>query len=33
VGRIIQTSDAEVIEVRLREIDGEEKVKLCERVP
>jgi len=32
VGRVIQTSDAEVIEVRLREIDGEEKVKLCERV-
>ena len=32
VGRIIQTSDAEVIEVRLREIDGEEKVKLCERI-
>jgi pyrimidine operon attenuation protein / uracil phosphoribosyltransferase len=32
VGRIIQTSDAEVIEVRLREIDGEERVKLCERV-
>jgi pyrimidine operon attenuation protein/uracil phosphoribosyltransferase len=32
VGRVIQTSDAEVIEVRLREIDNEEKVMLCERV-
>ena len=31
VGRSIQTSDEEVIEVRLMEIDGEEKVKLCER--
>jgi pyrimidine operon attenuation protein/uracil phosphoribosyltransferase len=32
VGRVIQTSDTEVIEVRLKEIDHEEKVKLCERV-
>ena len=32
VGRVIQTSDIEVIEVRLAEIDGEERVKLCERV-
>jgi pyrimidine operon attenuation protein / uracil phosphoribosyltransferase len=32
VGRIIQTSDIEVIEVRLKEIDNEERVKLCERV-
>ncbi|MGD0223606.1 MAG: bifunctional pyr operon transcriptional regulator/uracil phosphoribosyltransferase PyrR [Terriglobia bacterium] len=32
VGRVIQTSDTEVIEVRVREIDNEEKVKLCERV-
>ncbi len=32
VGRVIQTSDTEVIEVRLREIDNEEKVKLCERL-
>ena len=32
VGRVIQTSDTEVIEVRLNEIDHEEKVKLCERV-
>jgi pyrimidine operon attenuation protein/uracil phosphoribosyltransferase len=33
VGRVIQTSDTEVIEVRVREIDDEEKVKLCERTP
>ena len=32
VGRVIQTSDTEVIEVRLREIDNQEKVILCERV-
>jgi len=32
VGRTVQTSDAEVIEVRLREVDGEERVMLCERV-
>ena len=32
VGRVIQTSDTEVIEVRLREIDNQEKVVLCERV-
>jgi len=32
VGRVIQTSDTEVIEVRLREIDNQEKVMLCERV-
>ncbi len=32
VGRVIQTSDAEVIEVRLNEIDHQEKVMLCERV-
>lgn len=32
VGRTVQTSDAEVIEVRLREIDAEERVMLCERV-
>ena len=32
VGRVIQTSDLEVIEVRVREIDSEEKVMLCERV-
>jgi len=32
VGRVLQTSDTEVIEVRLREIDNQEKVMLCERV-
>ncbi|MGH9774102.1 MAG: bifunctional pyr operon transcriptional regulator/uracil phosphoribosyltransferase PyrR [Candidatus Acidiferrales bacterium] len=33
VGKNIQTSDTEIIEVRLREIDGEERVMLVERVP
>jgi pyrimidine operon attenuation protein / uracil phosphoribosyltransferase len=33
VGRHVQTSDNEVIEVRLGEIDGEERVMLCERTP
>jgi pyrimidine operon attenuation protein / uracil phosphoribosyltransferase len=32
VGRTVQTSDAEVIEVRLKEVDNEERVMLCERV-
>lgn len=32
VGRHVQTSDNEVIEVRLQEIDREERVMLCERV-
>ncbi len=31
VGRVVQTSDNEVIEVRLREVDGEERVVLCEK--
>lgn len=31
IGRHVQTSDTEVIEVRLAEIDGEERVMLCER--
>jgi pyrimidine operon attenuation protein / uracil phosphoribosyltransferase len=31
VGRHVQTSDREVIEVRLNEVDGEERVMLCER--
>lgn len=30
VGRSLQTSDTEVIEVRLREVDGEDRVILCE---
>jgi pyrimidine operon attenuation protein/uracil phosphoribosyltransferase len=33
VGRVIQTSDTEVIEVRLQETDKEERVMLCERAP
>jgi pyrimidine operon attenuation protein/uracil phosphoribosyltransferase len=31
VGRIVQTSDSEIIDVRLQEIDGEDRVILCER--
>jgi len=31
VGRKVQTSDAEIIEVKFQEIDGLEKVLLCER--
>jgi pyrimidine operon attenuation protein / uracil phosphoribosyltransferase len=33
VGRGVQTSDTEIIEVRLNEIDREERVVLVERVP
>ena len=32
VGRMVQTSDSEIIEVRLREVDQEERVMLVERV-
>jgi pyrimidine operon attenuation protein/uracil phosphoribosyltransferase len=32
VGRTVQTSDTEIIEVRLNEIDREERVVLVERV-
>lgn len=32
VGRMVQTSDTEIIEVRLREVDQEERVVLVERV-
>ncbi|HVO56867.1 MAG TPA: bifunctional pyr operon transcriptional regulator/uracil phosphoribosyltransferase PyrR [Dongiaceae bacterium] len=32
VGRVVQTSDTEIIEVRLREIDQEERVVLVDRV-
>lgn len=32
VGRMVQTSDSEIIEVKFQEIDGMEKVLLCERV-
>jgi pyrimidine operon attenuation protein/uracil phosphoribosyltransferase len=31
VGRTVQTSETEIIEVRLREIDGEERVVLVDR--
>ncbi len=33
IGRVVQTSDAEIIEVKLEEIDHQEKVMLVERVP
>jgi pyrimidine operon attenuation protein/uracil phosphoribosyltransferase len=32
VGRMVQTADMEIIEVRLREVDKEERVMLIERV-
>ena len=32
VGRVVQTSDVEVIEVRLKEVDNEERVMRCEKV-
>jgi pyrimidine operon attenuation protein/uracil phosphoribosyltransferase len=32
VGRTIQTNDTEIIEVRLQEIDNEERVVLVDRV-
>ena len=31
IGRVVQTSDIEIIEVKFNEIDGVEKVLLCER--
>lgn len=31
IGRVVQTAESEVIEVRLREVDNEERVMLCER--
>ena len=33
IGNLIQTSDTEIIEVRLKEIDNEERVMLVDRVP
>ncbi|HKV03467.1 MAG TPA: bifunctional pyr operon transcriptional regulator/uracil phosphoribosyltransferase PyrR [Candidatus Acidoferrales bacterium] len=33
VGKAIQTSDSEIVEVRLRELDDEERVMLIDRVP
>jgi pyrimidine operon attenuation protein/uracil phosphoribosyltransferase len=32
IGRTVETSDTEIVEVRLREIDGEERVMLVDRV-
>jgi len=32
VGRVLQTADNEIIEVRLREVDNQDRVMLCERV-
>jgi pyrimidine operon attenuation protein/uracil phosphoribosyltransferase len=32
IGRSVQTTDTEIIEVRLREIDKEERVMLVDRV-
>jgi len=32
IGRTVQTSDTEIVEVRLREIDNEERVMLVDRV-
>ena len=32
VGRVVQTTDDEIIEVRLREVDNQDRVMLCERV-
>ncbi len=31
IGRVVQTADIEVIEVRLKEVDEEERVMVCER--
>lgn len=33
VGRTVETSDSEIVEVRLRELDNEERVVLVDRVP
>ena len=33
VGRVVQTSDIEIIEVKFHEVDGVEKVLLVEKVP
>jgi pyrimidine operon attenuation protein/uracil phosphoribosyltransferase len=32
VGRVVQTSDLETVEVHLREVDSHDRVMLCERV-
>jgi pyrimidine operon attenuation protein/uracil phosphoribosyltransferase len=33
VGKLVQTTDTEIVEVRLSEIDGDERVVLVDRVP
>jgi pyrimidine operon attenuation protein/uracil phosphoribosyltransferase len=33
IGRVVQTSRMEIIEVKLREVDGDEQVLIVERVP
>jgi pyrimidine operon attenuation protein/uracil phosphoribosyltransferase len=33
IGSTVQTRDSEIVEVRLQEIDGEERVMLVDRVP
>ena len=33
IGKTVQTGETEIVEVRLREIDGEERVVLVDRVP
>jgi pyrimidine operon attenuation protein/uracil phosphoribosyltransferase len=33
IGRTVETSDTEIVEVRLQEVDGEERVMLVDRVP
>lgn len=33
IGRTVETSDTEIVEVRLREVDTEERVVLVDRVP
>ncbi len=32
VGRVVQTSEAEIVEVHLHEVDNEDRVVLCEKV-
>jgi len=33
IGNSVQTSDSEIVEVHLKEIDGDERVVLVDRVP
>jgi pyrimidine operon attenuation protein/uracil phosphoribosyltransferase len=33
VGRVVPTSENDIVEVRLHEIDNEERVVMCERIP